>query len=127
MRVDEVRIDPARLRAGQLRNIQLAWRKQHLPRLAIDHVPIDVRRRMENIIRPKRLHLRDGVVERTPIPQADIVEEHLVLARVDGRVGVGVHFHFANLAGKPVCRARRFDVGFDVNAFEGDFVRFHVE
>ena len=42
VRVDEMRIDPARLRAGQLGDIEFARRKQHLPVLPVDGVAVDI-------------------------------------------------------------------------------------
>ncbi len=51
VRVNEVRIDPARLRSRQLRDVEFARRKQHLAVLAVDRVAIHIGRFVEGVIR----------------------------------------------------------------------------
>ena len=100
VRVDEVRIDPARSGFAELREIQLARRQHHLAQLAVDGVAIDIGVGID--VGPVGLELRDGVVESVPIPEAHVVEQRLVLFEIDGLVGLGREFHLTRCAGR--CR-----------------------
>ena len=100
VRVDEVRIDPARSGFAELREIQLARRQHHLAQFAVDDVAIDIGIGID--VGPVRLELRDGVVKSVPIPQAHVVEQRLMLFEVDRLVGLGRELHFIACVGR--CR-----------------------
>ena len=85
VRVDEVRVDPARAGIGKLADIELARGEQHLAQLAVDGVAVDVAVE-ESVVRAQRLDLGDGVVKSAPIPQPHVVEQVLVASDVDGEL-----------------------------------------
>ena len=127
VRVHEVRVDPARAGARrQLIDIQLARREQHLAVSAIDGVAVHVGIR-ENIIRPQRLDLRDGVMERAHIPQAHVVEGAFMQRRIDGRVGMHLKLGLGHALLQPVSRARGVNVRSDERPLDGDFIGPHIQ
>ena len=81
---------------GKLSDIQFARRKQNLAVLPVDRVAVDVGWFVKRVIRAQRLHLRHGVVERSPVPQTHVIEQWPVLRRIDRRVRVGMHFDLAH-------------------------------
>ena len=124
VRIDEVRIDPARSRLAELREIQFARRQHHLAKLAVDGIAIDVGVGVN--VGPVGLELRDGVVKSVPIPQAHVVQQRLMLFEIHRLVGLGGEFHLIGALVDSKCRTRGLDMLFDVWPLDRDLVGLHV-
>src|SRR5208337_4899897 len=76
MGVNKVGIDPALARLADLLDVELAWREQNLSEFSIDRVTVDVGGVVD--VRAQGLYLRDGVVERAPVPEPYVVKQSFV-------------------------------------------------
>src|SRR5712692_9403384 len=93
VRVNEVGVDPALARAGDLMDVKLSGRQQHLAIIPANGIPIDVGIG-KNVVRAQRLRLRDGVMKWPPVPQAHVFQQVVMAAGIDGGVRIDFEFDF---------------------------------
>src|SRR5207245_118421 len=119
--VDEVRVDPVAARVGELPDIELTRCQQHLAELAIDLVAVDVCV-LECVVLTESLDLGDGVMKRTPVPEANVIKSRFVFRDID----TGFQLCRVLLFGDPSFDTERGtggrNVAGDVRGFNRDFV-----
>ncbi len=81
VRIDQVPVDPAALRAAQTLHVQLAYRDGHLAHAVWKLIAIHVRA-TEGVVGADRLDLAVGVEERLIVPEADAAHRLVVVADV---------------------------------------------
>ncbi len=83
VRVDQFLVDPVPAALGQPLDVQLARGEHHLPDLAIHLVAIDVDVG-EVVVGADFLDLPERVLQRAPVPQANVLQRVLIVWRVCG-------------------------------------------
>ena len=124
--VDQLFVDPVAAAFRQLVDVELARGEHHLPHLAVDLVAIDVDVG-EVVVGADFLDLPQRVLQRAPVPQADVLERRLVVRGVD-RLDAG--FGRERPLHDPVERVRlprHLDVVRDVRRFAHQLVRLDDE
>ena len=80
--VDQLLVDPVAAAGGQLFDIELARGQHHLPHRTADRVAIDVDVG-KIVVGANLLDLAQRVLQRTPIPQADVAQRGLITRGVE--------------------------------------------
>ncbi len=118
-------VDPGDVLARQLRR-QLAGREQDLAEAAAERVAVDVDV-IESVVGADLLQLPERLLERLPVPQADVADGVLVgldLGHREDRLRiVGAHVDRIEAEGS----AREVDVALQVGLLEGQLVGFDHE
>ena len=116
-------VDPGYALAGQFAR-QLAGREQHLPLAIAQPIPVDVDV-LERIVAADLLQLPEGLLERLPIPEPDVVDSvpvRLDRSHVEGGAGlVSAHLDRGQTEGFP----RGRDVAPEIGLLERQLVRHH--
>ena len=118
-------VHPGDALAGQIAR-QLAGREQHLSLVVADVIPVDVDV-LECVVAADLLQLPEGLLERLPIPETDVVDRvpvRLDRRHVEGGAGlVGTHLDRSQAEGLPCER----DVAPEIGLLERQLVRQHDE
>ena len=126
MRVDQLLVDPVAAALRQLVHVQLASREHHLPHRAVDLIAVDVDVG-EVVVRADLLDLAQRVLQRAPVPEADVLQRRLVVRgveRFDARFRRERALREAVQAER---EPRHLDVVRDVRRFAHELVRFDDE
>ena len=81
VRVDQLVIDPVAAALRQLVHVQFARGKHHLARGAVDLIAIDVDVR-KVVVGANLLNLPQCILQRVPVPQADVLQRRLIVGRI---------------------------------------------
>src|SRR4026207_1584731 len=107
-------------------DVQFTRRKQNLAVLSIDVVAIDVSIR-KYVVGPKRLRLRNCVMEWPPVPQPDIIQQIAMTVGIDARARVHFKLNLISALFDGKRTARGVDVRLDVGTLERNFIWPDVE
>ncbi len=121
MGVDELLVDPVAAADGELVDVELALGEHDLAGGAVDAVAVDVDVG-EVVVGADLLDLAEGVLERVPVPEADVLERGLVVLGVGGVDGGFGGELVLREAVEAVGGARGFDVVRDVRLFADELV-----
>ncbi len=126
MGVDQLLVDPVPAAHRQLLDTDLACREHHLAQRAVEHVAVDVDVR-KVVVGADLLELAQRVLQRAPVPQADVLERVLVGGRIC-RLGARIRRERAlRDAVESVRLSRERDVVRDVRRLAHELVRLDDE
>ena len=126
MGVDQLLVDPVAAALGQLLDVQLARRQHHLAHGAVEVVAIDVDVG-KVVVSANLLLLAQGVLQRVPVPQADVLQRGLIVGRVGGiDRGLGGKLALGELV-QPISLLGELDVVGDVGSLAHQLVRLDDE
>ncbi len=126
MGVDQLFVDPVAAAYRQFFYIELARSQHHFTGGAVDVVAINVDVG-EIVVGANFLHLAQGVLQRMPVPQADVLERGLIVGRVRGVDGGFGRELALGKAVKPVGLPGHGDVVRDVGLLAHQLIGFDDE
>ena len=126
MRVNQLLVDPVAAALGQFLDVELARGDHHLLHRSVDHVAVDVDVG-KIVVGADLLDLPQGVLQRAPVPQPDVLERQLVVGQVEClERGVG-RKRMLRDAIEGVRPPRELDVVPDIRLLSHELVRFDDE
>ena len=84
--IDELVVDPVAAALGELVHVEFAGRQHHLALGAVDGIAIDIDVG-KVVVGADLLDLAQRILERTPVPQANVLKGGLIVGRVGGLDG----------------------------------------